>query len=362
MNKKNKQDSSILIIYTGGTIGMIENSNTGVLEAFDFTYLREHFPEIDKLSCNVEVDVFDPPLDSSSIKPDLWISLSKKIEENYDKFDGFVILHGTDTMAYSASALSFMLNGLNKPVIFTGSQLPISTVRTDGKENMITAIEIAIAKYDDGSAIVPEVCIFFDNHLFRGNRTSKISADQFNAFNSFNYPALAFAGVDITYNDNFILDENRKKLDVRACYDPNVCFLKLFPGITKEFIDSILSIPNLKGVVLETFGSGNAPMDDWFLESLRKAIDRGLLIVNVTQCVNGYVEMARYATGKILQEIGVVSGYDSTSEAAITKMMYLFGCNYDSQKVKELMLNSLCGEITVKEEQIKLKRKYKLFK
>lgn len=349
--KKVDGNISVLLIYTGGTIGMVENPQTGVLEAFDFKYMKNNFPELQSIGCNIEIETFDPPLDSSTITPELWVNLTNMISNNYDRFDGFVILHGTDTMAYSASALSFMLQGLSKPVIFTGSQLPIGKLRTDGKENLTTAIEIATAKRSDGTAMVQEVCIFFDNYLLRGNRSSKISADQFNAFNSFNYPHLAYAGVDIKYNDS-ALRCNRKNYPFKAnpVYDSRVGVLKIFPGIQREFVETVLKSPSLKAIVLETFGSGNAPMDKWFIEAIRDAVSRGIVIMNVTQCVSGYVEMSRYETGRLLMDIGVISGYDSTTESAITKLMYLLGLNISTEEVKNYLSQSLRGEVTTEKQ------------
>lgn len=339
--------ASILLIYTGGTIGMIENPETGVLESFNFQHLQDNMPELKKLGYKVSSIQFDPPLDSSEIGPDSWAKLVEIIASNYTEYDGFVILHGTDTMAFTASALSFMLENLDKPVIFTGSQLPIGMLRTDGKENLITAIEIAAAK-ENGVPIVPEVCIFFENHLMRGNRTTKINADHFNAFRSFNYPALARAGIYIKYETSQIYHPVlRRPLKPHYLFDRNIVILKLFPGISPEVIEAILSIPGLKGVVMETFGSGNAPTGQWFLKMLKDAVDRGIVIVNVTQCTAGSVEMHRYETGHKLLECGVVSGFDSTTESAVAKLMFLFGHGLTSKEVKEHMNCSLIGEITI---------------
>ena len=339
---------SVLLIYTGGTIGMIENPETGALENFNFDHLLKHVPELKRFNYRISSYQFDPPLDSSDMEPAYWAKLVKIINYNYDYFDGFVILHGTDTMAYTASALSFMLENLSKPVILTGSQLPIGTLRTDGKENLITAIEIAAAKNPDGTAIVPEVCIFFENHLMRGNRTTKINAENFNAFRSFNYPPLARVGIHIKYEPNLIRKPDpTKPLKPHYLFDTNVVILTLFPGIQESIVTSLLHVPGLKAVVMKTFGSGNAPQRLRFLEALRKAEKRGVVVVNVTQCQAGSVRMGRYETGLRLQDAGVVSGYDTTIEAAITKLMCLFGQGYSAAQVRQLMNQSLAGEITV---------------
>ena len=342
--------TSVLIIYTGGTIGMVENPETGILEPFNFDHLLDNVPELKQLGFSISTIQFNPPIDSSEIDPSCWCRLVRIIADNYDLFDGFVVLHGTDTMAYTASALSFMLENLDKPVILTGSQLPIGMLRTDGKENLITAIEIAAAK-ESGVPIVPEVCIFFQNHLMRGNRTSKISAENFNAFRSINYPALARAGVHIQYNTSLIYRPVlRKPLKTHYLMDTHVVILKLFPGITPQTVQCILNIPDLKGVVMETYGTGNAPTVPWFLDMLRDAVDMGIVVVNVTQCSGGSVQMQRYGTGNKLAEAGVVSGGDCTTESAITKLMFLFGHGLTPKEVKEHMECSLIGELTLSDE------------
>ena len=340
--------TSVLIIYTGGTIGMAQNPVTGALEPFNFHHLLDNVPELRQLGSSISTIQFEPPIDSSEIEPSQWERLVYLISENYDLFDGFVVLHGTDTMAYTASAVSFMLENLSKPVIFTGSQLPVGVLRTDGKENLITAIEIASAKHPDGSPVVPEVCIFFENSLMRGNRTRKISAENFNAFASPNYPLLAQAGVHISYDEGEIRHPD-ETLPLKAHYamDNNIAVLKLYPGISRQAVHQILGIPGLKGVVMETFGAGNAPKSEWFLAELREAIQRGIVIVNVTQCNSGSVQMGLYSTGNTLQGCGVLSGYDSTTEAAIAKLMFLFGHGLSPEAVAEAMNRSFVGEITI---------------
>jgi L-asparaginase len=326
---------------------MIEDS-TGALQSFDFNYLKENVPEINRLQFNIDSIQFDTPIDSSDMNPDKWQLLVKIIEENYHQYDGFVILHGTDTMAYSASALSFMLENLNKPVILTGSQLPIGKIRTDGKENLITALEIALDKNEKGEAFAPEVCIFFQNLLMRGNRSVKINADNFSAFNTFNYPILAEAGTYIRYRHEAILrrpDNLKPQFHYRL--DPNVTVIRIFPGISAGILRATICIPHLKAIVLETFGAGNAPTEQWFLDIIRDGIEKGILIVNVTQCASGSVEMDRYQAGQTLKNIGVLSGNDITTEAAVTKLMFLFGQDLSREEVKRKMELSLAGEITV---------------
>jgi len=340
-------NASVLLIYTGGTIGMVEDSS-GTLRSFDFNHLRENVPEINRLNFNIDSIHFEVPIDSSDMNPEKWKLLVKIIEENYDKYDGFVVLHGTDTMAYSASALSFMLENLNKPVILTGSQLPIGKIRTDGKENLITALEIAVDKNEKGEAFVPEVCIFFQNLLMRGNRTIKINADNFKAFNSFNYPILAEAGTYIRYRHELILRrEHNGKPKFHYCLDPSVTIIRIFPGISAEILRAIIQIPHLKGVVLETYGAGNAPTEKWFLDIIKEGIEMGIIIVNVTQCASGAVEMSRYQAGQDLKDLGVLSGNDITTEAAVAKLMFLFGQGLSREEVKANMQLSLAGEITV---------------
>lgn len=340
-------NTSVLLIYTGGTIGMIENTATGALESFNFEQLQRHVPELQKFNFPIDTYQFDPPMDSSDMEPDMWRKLVRIIHENYDRYHGFVILHGTDTMAYTASALSFMLEGLDKPVILTGSQLPIGVLRTDGKENLMTSIEIAAAQDKDGKAVVPEVCIFFENHLMRGNRTTKMNAENFNAFRSFNYPSLAHAGIHIKYDAHIIRrPDPTRPMKPHYLFDTNVVMLTLFPGIQESIINSVLHVPGLKAVVLKTFGSGNAPQKEWFIRQLKDATERGIIIVNITQCQRGVVEMGRYETGLKLLQAGVISGYDSTPECAVTKLMFLLGHGLNQAEIRYRMNSDLAGEIT----------------
>jgi L-asparaginase len=343
---KKKEEISILLIYTGGTIGMVQDPNTGSLIPIDFRHLSDHVPELRKFGYQLHAISFEPVSDSSNIDPDVWVKMADIIEKGYDDFDGFVILHGTDTMAYSASALSYMLENLAKPVILTGSQLPIGLLRTDGRENIITAIEIAAAQ-ENGKPAVPEVCIFFDNKLTRGNRTTKMSADHFDAFNSPNYHPLAEVGLHLKYFNNIIhysADNNR--LIVHKEFDPNVAILKLFPGITRKLLKAVTGIEGLRGLIIETFGSGNAPTYQWFLDDLKEYIDKGGIIFNVTQCHGGSVEMGLYETSRQMLEAGVVSGKDITSEASVTKLMHLLGRYTSKEDVVKALNVSLAGEIT----------------
>ncbi|MCU0454886.1 MAG: asparaginase [Bacteroidales bacterium] len=341
-----KNNTSILIIYTGGTIGMVHDRGTGSLVPIDFKHITNHVPELDKFGFNLHSVTFNPVKDSSNIDPSTWIKMAETIVKNYDRYDGFVVLHGTDTMAYSASALSFMLENLAKPVIFTGSQLPIGLLRTDGRENLLTAIEIAAAR-EKGAALVPEVCIYFDNELTRGNRTTKYSAEHFDAFNSPNYPPLAEVGLHIKYNyDDIHYPAKNSKLVFHKSFDTNVAILKLFPGINRNFVEAVINTMKLKGLIIETFGSGNAPTYKWFIDDLREFIDRGGIIYNVTQCHGGSVEMGLYETSRELLAAGVVGGRDITSEASVTKLMHLLGRYKSKQEVIKYLGKPLAGEIS----------------
>jgi L-asparaginase len=339
--------TSILIIYTGGTIGMVQDQETGALKPFRFDNILEEVPELKKFGFNLSSFAFNPPLDSSNINPAAWMKVAEIIEQNYHAFDGFIVLHGTDTMAYSASALSFMLENLAKPVIFTGSQLPIGSLRTDGKENLISSLEIAAA-VKNAEPVVPEVGIFFENRLYRGNRTTKNNTEDFNAFMSGNYPPLAESGVHIRYNHSVIRNpEKAYPLQVHKKLGNNLTILKLFPGISRAVVESSFNVPGLQALILETFGAGNAPEEDWFLHCVSQAIQSGMVVLNVTQCKTGSVEMGMYDTSRRLSEAGVISGHDITIEAAVTKLMHLTGVSHDREWIARQLAVPLRGEMTV---------------
>jgi L-asparaginase len=337
----------VMIIYTGGTIGMIRNPESGALETFNFEHLRKHVPELNQFDYVIQTYQFAPPIDSSDMEPSLWAKLARIIEYNYDQYDGFVILHGTDTMAYTASALSFMLENLGKPVVLTGSQLPIGILRTDGKENLINAIELAAARDEQNRPYVPEVCVYFGEKLFRGNRCTKCNVENFSAFTSYNFAPLAVTGINVNYNTHEILRPDKNKpFKIHPVSDCSVVILPLYPGIRREIVEQILSLPTLKGVVLRSYGAGNAPRKEWLVKALKMATKNGKVIVNTTQCQTGRVEMSIYETGNQLREAGVVSGHDMTVECAVTKLMNLFGRGYDTRQVSELMGTSLAGELS----------------
>lgn len=341
-----QQKSKVLLIYTGGTIGMMQDVRTGELKPFDFKSLKEQVPELNKFDIELSSFSFKKPIDSSDMHPDVWVELALIIEKNYSKVDGFVILHGSDTMSFTASALSFMLENLAKPVILTGSQLPIGIIRTDGKENLITAIEIAGAKNKNGMPIVSEVCIYFEYKLYRGNRTFKYNSQHFDAFKSPNYPALAEAGVDIKYNSNAFLKPTKKLLKIYTALDNDIAVLKLFPGISKKITSAIINTPGIKAIVLETFGAGNATTKEWFISELKKALEKKIIILNITQCLEGSVIQGMYETSSQLKRIGVISGKDLTFESAVTKLMFLLGQNLPHSKITKLLQENLRGELT----------------
>ena len=337
----------VLLIYTGGTIGMGRNPKTDALEPLDFNHLIENLPEFKSITTQIDVYQFTPAIDSSDMNPRLWAQIVRIIADQYEQYDGFVVLHGTDTMAFTASALSYMLENLTKPVILTGSQLPISQLRTDGKENLVTSIEIASAYHQDGTPIVPEVCIYFSGKLLRGNRSTKINADGFNAFDSFNYPHLADAGVNIVYHEEYILKPDfEKPMKPHFVMDPNVVVFTLFPGIQENIVRHILDAPELRSIVMRTYGSGNAPQKPWLMHLLKQATEHGINIVNISQCAAGTVEMARYDNGYQLKNAGVISGYDATVESTVTKLMHLQGHYTDWRIIRNLMNHPMRGEFT----------------
>lgn len=340
--------ASILLIYTGGTIGMVQDPTDQTLKPFDFKQILDSVPELSKFAYRIDSYSFDPIIDSSDIEPSLWQELAELIASRYDSYDGFVVLHGTDTMAFSASALSFMLGDLTKPVIFTGSQLPIGVPRTDGRENLISSVEIAAAKDGNGHAIVPEVCICFDNMLMRGNRSTKANSDNFRAFRSENCPLLAEAGINIRYNTSIIRypESWDAPLHLYTKLDTRVSILKIHPGITPQVVRNILLGKQTRAVIIETYGSGNAPSKGWFLDIVKEAAASGKILLNVTQCIGGSVNMDIYSTGKALKSAGVLNGYDCTTESALAKLFWLMGETEDNEKVKDLLEENLRGEIT----------------
>lgn len=336
--------SSILLIYTGGTIGMINDPISGELKSFDFKHMYNQIPELNQIPVNIDSVSIDKPIDSSEMTPNNWLNLVNIIEKNYLHYDGFVILHGSDTMAYTASALSFLIQGIKKPIILTGSQLPIGTIRTDGKENLITAIEIAAQKDEYNRSIVQEVCVYFEYSLYRGNRSSKVSANQFQAFRSPNYPPLAMAGVNIEYDIEKLYRSTDKATTFWKNLDNRVALIKLYPGLPFEGFQALFDVSKFKAIVLETFGSGNAFSNPSFQKNIESYIQSGGMIVNVSQCSSGAVEQGKYETSSFFQKVGVVSGADMTTEAAITKLMYVLTLNHEHSIKKQIMEINLCGE------------------
>ena len=343
MTKKPK----ILLLYTGGTIGMIKDYETNALKTFDFDHLHENIPELNQIPCHIESVSFEEPIDSSNMNSNYWVRMIEIIEQYYDENDGFVVLTGSDTMSYTSSAISFMIENLDKPIIFTGSQLPIGDLRTDAKENLITAIQIASARDEFNLPVVKEVGLYFEYKLYRANRTTKVNAEQFEAFTSPNFPEIAESGVHLKFNNELLFKakENSKPV-FRKKLEDGIVILKLFPGITRQIVKGILEMPSIKGVVLETYGSGNAPTNPWFIELLKEAILRGIYIVNVTQCIGGSVILGQYETSVQLKEIGIINGNDITTESAVAKLMYLLGENIPRKKFKTIFEESLRGEMS----------------
>ncbi len=341
-----KEKPKLLIIYTGGTIGMVKDPKSGQLISFDFDHMYKHIPELERLHVTLETVSFAQPIDSSEMNPNFWADIAQIIYDAYSNYDGFVVLHGSDTMAYTASALSFMLQNLSKPVILTGSQLPIGTIRTDGKENLITAIEIAASKDEKGESLIKEVAVYFEYSLYRGNRCSKVSANQFEAFSSPNYPELAVAGVEINYNFERIFTPLSKELTLFTHFDNHVALLKIFPGFSANVYKNLFDINQVKGIIMETFGAGNAPSNDEFRQLIVNYIEKGGIILNITQCNSGSVQQGKYETSSFFDKIGVISGKDMTTEAALAKMMYLLGTEKTKEAVESKLAISLQGEMT----------------
>lgn len=341
-----KKQSSVLLIYTGGTIGMMQDARSGELKPFDFNALKNQIPELAKFDIELSSIAFEQPIDSSNMQPKVWSQIANIIQLHYHQHDGFVVLHGSDTMSYTASALSFMLENLAKPVVLTGSQLPIGMIRTDGKENLITAIEIA-GTLKKGKPIVAEVCIYFEYKLYRGNRTFKYNSAHFDAFKSPNYPPLAEAGVDIQYNSTYLLKPSSKRLKVHTTLSNDIAVLRLFPGLNEATVNAVLNTPQVRAVIIETFGAGNATTELWFLNQLRQAIKRGVVLLNVTQCLEGSVIQGMYETSTALKKMGVISAKDMTFESAVTKLMFLLGQNQTNSNIKKNLEKNLRGEMSV---------------